>query len=119
MVLLILLLEGNLLRQQVVVRHAQANGAVHAHRHAAAGRQELDLTPPCADRAELLPALAAIVALAAGMRRADGDIVTRLDARNAGAGLGDDTRGLVSGNQRLSNDEAAVASLIVVMQIGS
>ena len=69
--------------------------------------------------AQLLAALAAVVALAARMRRADGDLVADLDARDAGADRGDDAGGLVPGNQRLAHDEAAVAALEVVMEVGA
>src|SRR5207253_4742164 len=70
-------------------------------------------------RAELLAPFATRFATSARVRRADSDLVARLDARHAGAHGRDDRRCLVAGNQRLAHDEAAVSSLEVVMQIGA
>ena len=53
------------------------------------------------------------------MRRAYGDFVTGLDARDAGAHGRDDRGCLVAGKQWLPHDEAAVLALEVVMQIGA
>src|SRR5207244_12284031 len=69
--------------------------------------------------AELLAALAAIFALSARMRRADGHFVARLDASYAGADFGDDAGDFMSRNERLANDEAAIASLEIVVDVGA
>ena len=67
--------------------------------------------------AELLAALAAVVALAARVRRAHRHLVADLDPGDAGADRGDGGRRLVARNQRLAHDEAAVAALVVIMDV--
>ena len=70
--------------------------------------------------AELLAALAAVVAAAAGVRRRHRDLVADLHARDAGA---DAPRRRADaswpGNQRLAHDEAAVAALEIVVEVGA
>ncbi len=69
--------------------------------------------------AKMLAPLPAILAAAAGMRRRDRDPVAGLHSRHAGPYGLDDAGRLVPRNQRLAHDEAAVAALEVIVEIGS
>src|SRR5207253_8804178 len=67
--------------------------------------------------AELLASLAAVVALATGMRRAHRDLVTGLHPRDAGADFGDDAGLLVAWHQGLHDDQASVPAFEVIVHV--
>src|SRR5207253_6154811 len=69
--------------------------------------------------AQMLAPFAAIVAAPTGLRRTHRDLVAGLDARDALADLRDDARSLVSGNERLADDEASIPAFEVIVQIGA
>src|SRR5437867_1707853 len=65
----------------------------------------------------MLAAFAAIVAAPARMRWRDSDFVADFHARDPGADAGDNGRGFMSRDQRLADDEVAVAALEIVVEI--
>src|SRR5437763_9242369 len=116
-----LLGEGELAQRDVAVDWIALPFAHHEifAKHALHMRKEARAAEELHVRAQLLTTFATIVAPAARVRRAYGDFVTGLDARDAGAHGRDDRGCLVAGNQWLPHDEAAVLALEVVMQIGA
>src|SRR5262249_47859871 len=87
--------------------------------HALDVREEARAAEELHVRAELLAAFAATLATAARMRRAHRHLVADAHARDARTDAGDDRGGLMSGNQRLADDEVAVAALEVIVEIGA
>jgi hypothetical protein len=69
--------------------------------------------------AQMLAALATIIAVPARMRRAHRDPVSDLDPGNAGADPRDDTRGFMAWNEGLAHNEAPVAALEIIVQVGA
>src|SRR5438876_5928601 len=67
----------------------------------------------------MLSSVAAIVAAAASVRGTHCHLVAHFDPGHAATDASDDSRGLVSGDQWLADDEASVPSLEVIVQIRS
>jgi hypothetical protein len=101
-------------RDALLLRHQEelAERAVHVREHARAAEE-------AHVRAQVLASLAAAGASPAGPRGIDRDPVAGLDAGHARTGGGDDPGGLVAGDQRLADHEAAVAAVEVVVHVGA
>jgi hypothetical protein len=93
-------------------REVLAEHALHMWEHARAA-EEANVV------AEILAALAAGRAFAAGARRIDRDAIARGHARDAGTDCGHDARGLVAGCERFADHEVADPAMQVVVQIGA